>query len=82
MQERISKVAHEYAGRQLKVGDAFDIEPDHVPLLLALGRIEPAECELGYVARDMSAGAPAEYRTRDMNAETPCVKRGYKRKAA
>lgn len=70
MQERISKVAHEYAGRKLTVGEVFECAPRDVKLLLALGRIEPEEGEPGYVERDMTAGNAGEYRTRDMNAGT------------
>lgn len=48
--ERIAKTAHEYAGRDLKPGDRFEVEAPHVPLLLALERIEPEEGEPGFVA--------------------------------
>lgn len=53
MPERTSKVAHEYAGRQLTAGERFEVEPQHVVLLLAIGRIEPEEGEAGYIARDV-----------------------------
>lgn len=49
MPTRISKTAHQYAGRDLSAGDQFDIEPQHVVLLLALGRIEPEKGEVGYI---------------------------------
>jgi hypothetical protein len=50
--ERTSKTDHEYGGRQLKPGDVFDVEPQHVELLLAIGRIEPVEGEPGYGERE------------------------------
>lgn len=46
--ERISKTDHEYAGRQLKAGERFECEAQHVGLLLTLGRIEPEVGEPGY----------------------------------
>ncbi|HWJ40171.1 MAG TPA: hypothetical protein VNT29_03535 [Candidatus Limnocylindrales bacterium] len=54
MPERICKVAHQYAGRDLQVGDRFDVEPEHIEIQLRLGRIEPEEGELGYVAREVN----------------------------
>lgn len=49
--ERTSKRDHEYGGKQLKAGDKFEVEDEkHIPILLAFGRIEPLEGELGYVA--------------------------------
>jgi hypothetical protein len=83
MPKRIAKVAQEYAGRDLQPGDPFDVEPQHVELLLLLDRIEPEEGEPGYVARDMTAGAPEGYRTRDMEKQDdqPRVKRKYTRAA-
>jgi hypothetical protein len=64
MPERIAKVAQEYAQRQIKVGERFHVEPEHIVLLLALGRIEPEEIDSGYQTRDMTAGRPRKYRTK------------------
>lgn len=77
MPERIAKVAQEYAGRQIGVGETFQVEAEHVYLLLTIGRIEPVEGESGYEVRDMTAGAPAAYMTRDMQPSRP----GRSRKA-
>jgi hypothetical protein len=66
MPKRVSKIAQEYAGRDVAVGEEFDVEEQHVPLLLSIGRIEPVEGEAGYVAREMTAGKQPEYRTREM----------------
>lgn len=63
MIERISKIAHQYAGRELAVGDRFKVEPQDVNLLLALGRIEPVEGEPGYLSRQLSL--PAEHPPRE-----------------
>lgn len=45
MPEMISKVEHEYAGHRLKVGDTFEVELLHVPLMLALGRAEQKKAD-------------------------------------
>lgn len=75
--QRISKVTHEYAGRQLKVGEAFDCDQAHVHLLLALGRIEREDID---APKQFSTG---QYSRRDMVAEgTLHAKRKYTRKAA
>jgi hypothetical protein len=68
MPERISKVAHEYAGRQLSKGDKFECEEQHVNLLLAIGRLEPEEGEEGYQTRDMRAGKGGGYKRKNMEA--------------
>lgn len=70
MPERTAKVATEYAGRKLAVGDRFEVEPNHVGILLAVGHIEPENGEPGYVARDLSAGESSGYMTRDMQAQS------------
>ncbi len=36
----ITKIPHQYAGRELSEGDEFDCEDDHVVLLTVLGRAE------------------------------------------
>lgn len=68
---RTARVATEYAGRRLAVGDRFEVEPNHVGILLAVGHIEPVRGEPGYMARDMTADAPSGYQTRDMQAQPP-----------
>lgn len=40
MPEMIARVAQVYAGRELKPGDRFDVDPKHVRTLLALSRVE------------------------------------------
>lgn len=49
MQKRISKGGHEYEGRQIEVGETIMVDEIHIPLLLAMGWIEPKKGELGYV---------------------------------
>lgn len=66
MPERTCKAPINYAGRDVSVGDRFEVEDKDVNLLLKTGHIDPAEGEEGYVARDMTADEPSEYRTRDM----------------
>lgn len=61
--ERVSAVEHEYAGRRLKVGEAFQCDAIDVELLLALGRIKPERGERGYVEPE-----PQTYTTRAMTA--------------
>jgi hypothetical protein len=63
-QQRTSKTTHEYAGRVLSKGDMFECEQQDIPLLLAIGRIEPEEGEKGYQTRDMRAGKPGRYKTK------------------
>ena len=46
---RVSRVEQEYAGRRVGVGERFDVEEEHVALLLHIGRIEPVKGEPGYV---------------------------------
>lgn len=76
MQERVCKVAHWYGGRDRVVGERFPVEPQHVVLELALGRIEPVEGEDGFVCLNMVVAETPVYMTRDMQA-----KRKYERKA-
>jgi hypothetical protein len=40
MPQRVAKVEQEYAGRAVKVGEAFDVDQQDVQLLLDMGRIE------------------------------------------
>lgn len=80
--KRTTKIPHTYAGRDLTVGDTFEIEDKDVPLLLAMGRIER---EAGDPPAQFDGPQPGQYSRRDMVAErsgTLHVKRGYKRKAA
>lgn len=72
MPKRISKVAQEYAQRQIGVGETFDVEPQDVALLLTLDRIEPE-------TKDETAAEAAPYLTRDLAAQR--VKRPYNRKS-
>lgn len=71
MPERIAKVSTEYAGRRLAVGERFEVEPNHVDILLAVGHIEPVRGEPGYVGSDLTADGAAGYQTRDMRAQSP-----------
>jgi len=52
MPKRTSRVAQEYAGRAIGVGERFEVEEQHIYLLLAIGRIEPEEGETGFARRD------------------------------
>ncbi len=65
MSEYKAKMPVWYAGRNHAVGDMFRVEPHDVPVMLDAGVIEHAADE----KRDMTAGAPAPYMTRDMQAE-------------
>lgn len=74
MPKRVAKIDLEYpVGKHVKAGEPVEVEPDHVLLLLTLGRIEPEEGEPGYAARDVT-----QYQTRELTAS----KRHYHRKAA
>lgn len=70
MPERICAIAHEYAGRQVKVGDRFEVEPGDVELMLATGRVQRESDDRvpGYVSRDMAANWPHGYQTAAMTA--------------
>lgn len=86
MQKRIAKVAQEYAGRQVQVGEGFDVEPQDVVLLLTIGRIEPQDGDVlpGFMQRDMACDTPQGYATRVMTANlhgTSGARRTYKHKA-
>lgn len=50
MSERIAKIEQRYAARKVEVGEAFEVHPSDVRVLLALGRIVPIQGEDGYVA--------------------------------
>ena len=63
MPQRISKIAHQYAERDLTAGESFDVEPQDVSLLLLLGRIE-AEVDGG--SSVPQASAQGHYSRRDM----------------
>lgn len=61
--QRISAIEHEFDGRLLKVGEAFECEPLYVETLLALGRIKPERGERGFQEESN------EYQTRHMTAK-------------
>jgi hypothetical protein len=84
MPERICKSPHEYAGRQVEVGQRFHVEPADVELMLAMGRIEREEGDKapGYVPRDMAAGWAGGYATREMVAQPRPKRATLQRKAA
>ena len=77
MPEMTSKVAHHYAGRNVNIGERFEVEPEHVAILLAMGRAEAVSSQTGEVA---VVPQPGTYHRRDM-AAAPAAKRKYKRKA-
>lgn len=83
MQRRVAKIAQEYGGRELSVGDPFDVDTEHISLLLSMGRIEREAHDVPneYETRDMQAAPAPAYQTRDM-AGTLHVKRPYHRKTA
>lgn len=90
MQKRIAKVDQEYAGRLVRVGQGFDVEPQDVVLLLTIGRIEPQDGDVlpGFMQRDMSCSGPQNYATRVMtanlrnsNSNSSSGKGSYKHKA-
>lgn len=80
MPARVSKVIHEYAGRQIKVGETFDVHEADVDLMLAIGRIERMDTDRvpDHVSSSMAAEWPNGYSTRAMTAR----RSGYKTKAA
>jgi hypothetical protein len=57
MPKRISKAHHEYARQALAPGDEFEVESKDIPLLLAIGRIEPKRGEPGYLAASERAAS-------------------------
>ena len=80
MPEMTSKVAHHYAGRNVNIGERFEVEPEHVAILLAMGRAEAVSSQTGEVAgrKVVAASQPGPYRRRDM-AAAPAAKRKYTR---
>lgn len=69
-QKRVSRVAQEYAGRQLQVGDTFECDAEHVGLLLAMGRVEREEGDPPAPNFGLHRGEPSQtYRTRDLKAK-------------
>lgn len=70
MSERICKSAFEYRGSMVKPGDKVDIEPQHVQVLVASGRIKREADDIvpGYVSQTQAAGWPGAYQTRAMTA--------------
>lgn len=49
---RTAKVAQQYAGKEYKPGDQFEVEQDHIALLIYLDRIELEPGETGYLSKD------------------------------
>lgn len=72
-QTRTTKIPHEYWGKLLGVGEKFECEPEHVWLLLTMGRIEPEPGEEGYVASVKDAAPPAAESTAIPPAVIPQV---------
>ncbi len=80
---RTCKTPHEYSGVQRKPGEQFEVEQQHVELLVGLGRIEREEGDVvpAHVSRDQAASWPASgYLTRDMNA-APAGRRSQRKTA-
>lgn len=76
MQQMICVSPHEYRQRDRKIGEAFDVDDNHVEALRLTGKAKlPDE----YETRDMTAGPAENYETRDMG--TLHAKRKYTRKA-
>lgn len=66
--KRIAKVDQEYAGKQVRAGESFEVEENHIVLLLAIGRIELEQNEAvpDFRTRSMEAGQATGYLTREM----------------
>ena len=73
MPERLCKVPHTYAGRQIEVGQRFEVDPADVELMLAMGRIEREDGDKvpAHVNARDAATWPNTYTTRDMSAARP-----------
>ena len=71
MPERTCKTTHEYAGRQVDVGQRFHVEPADVDLMVAMGRIEKEEGDKvpDHVAHSQAAAWP-QYENRAMSTKT------------
>lgn len=64
MPEMIAKLQHWYGGRERVVGERFHVEPAHVRIQLALGRVEaPPESEGIYRTAHIEA-SPKKKRAR------------------
>lgn len=69
MPQRVAKIEQEYAGRIVKPGESFEVEPGDVQLLLDLGRIERTAQDPPppwYQQPVSPTPPPAVYQTRDM----------------
>jgi len=55
MPDRIAKEAQEYNARPVAVGEKFHVEPEHVDLLLLLGRIEREDGDAAVESTSVSA---------------------------
>lgn len=67
MPEVVAKIAQEYAHRKVAAGERFHVEPQHVGILAAIGRIEHPDLP----AKDLQAAPAPTYQTRDMTAKRP-----------
>lgn len=87
MLHRIAKVDQQYAQRMVKVGEGFLVEPRDVPLLIAIGRIDPQADDPvpGFMPRSAQEQPAQGYATRIMTAILPAQSgpavRGRKAKA-
>lgn len=64
MPEMVAKLQHWYGGRERAVGERFHVEPSHVRIQLALGRVEvPVESEGTYQTAHIEA-SPKKKRNR------------------
>lgn len=59
MPKRVAKVRQRYAERTIEAGDEFEVEPRHLMVLCAIGRIEPKRGDPGYIAPPAGAKAKA-----------------------
>jgi len=74
MPEMISKIAHNYDGRDLVAGDRFAAAPEYVAVLVTLGRAELVNPQ-HYATRELMAGeSPA--------AAARALRRSVKHKAS
>ena len=57
MPDMISKIAHNYGGRDLQPGDPFTADAEYVAVLVTLGRAELVDPQ-AYATRELVAGSP------------------------
>lgn len=85
MPEVVAKVAQQYpVGTWRQPGDRFHVEPEHVRLLAAIGRIETPEGEEKKPApqKSLQAAPAGNYRTRDMAAQETKAPRKTRNRAS